>query len=108
MILTMLALAAAIQRTPATEAERDAAMVAYFECLANAADKNDDNRSDAMTIGMIIAPYCRSGREQAAQVWARGYKRDRVRVWFLQDLEDRAPQDAAAIVVARRQAQGVN
>jgi hypothetical protein len=108
MILTMLALATAIQRTPATEEERSAAMETYFACLAKAADENDDNRSDAMTIGLIIAPYCRSGRELVAQVWTREYKRDRVRVWFLQDLEDRAPQDAAAMVVARRQARGVN
>ncbi len=108
MILTMLTLAAAIQRTPATEEEKVAAMRVYFNCLSRAADENDDNRSDAMTIGLIIAPYCRSGREHVAQVWTRESKRDRVRVWFLQDLEDRAPQDAAAMVVARRQARGVN
>ena len=61
---------------PATESEKNAALMAYLTCLHNAARKMDDGRSDAMSVALAIKPPCAAEFRTSVKVRGRDMNRE--------------------------------
>lgn len=82
--------------------EQEAAYTAYVECQMRNAALFDDGISDALTVGRAIAPACRSEMEQIATVSFPERKHARRRAMFVEVLDGRAADEAAATVLMMR------
>ncbi|MCM3420552.1 hypothetical protein [Sphingopyxis alaskensis] len=89
------------RESPASYAEKEAAMRAYMDCRIIRAQSLDDGISDAITIGRVVAAACQREMEQAAAVLTQG-ENARVRSMLTDRMSGRAAEDAATIVLLER------
>lgn len=89
------------QDTSPGEADRRAAMQAYYDCRLEKANLLDDGVSDALTIGNAVAAACRVEMELMADVLSAG-EGSRVRSMLISRLERRSAEDTAVIVLRQR------
>ena len=61
---------------PATESEKNAALMAYLTCLHDAARKMDDGKSDAMSVALTIKPLCAGEFRTVVKVRGRDMNRE--------------------------------
>lgn len=71
LFLSVMALAACASTPPATQAEKDAAALAYVSCLHKAAARMDDGTSDAASVAVGLRSLCAAQFGQYRDVYAR-------------------------------------
>lgn len=85
-----------------TEAEKRTATRAYLVCLQEQARRMDDGVSDALTVGAVVAPLCRSQLLTSLEVYTRGWTaRDRLPLYESQIARE-ATIGAQAVLTERR------
>lgn len=86
---------------PASEAERDAAVVAYMNCLIPFAKKLDDGRSDAKTIAQAMRGACSREVGTVYETMSRG-ENNAVKLGMWQGMSSIEESSAVQVVLATR------
>jgi hypothetical protein len=103
-MLRIIALLAMANVAPATEAERQAALGGYVDCLVGEASKFDDGKSDPVSIGRLIMSGCDKQLEVMADAAVKGEKRpEQIKRLLLEQMRS-DPEIAGRVVLMRRRA----